>query len=545
MSALQPLLAYDLSKAYGDRVVLDGFDLVANPGQPLGLVGENGVGKSTLLRLLTGDEQCDSGAVKRPDDLGYLTQDPTFDADASVADVLAQAVAPLNDAVRRLEALAHDIGDPVAAEEYANTLEWAQHHDAWDADRRAQLAAASLGLADVASGRHVSELSGGERNRLALAALVIRRPSCLILDEPTNHLDDSAIEYLEDFLLDAPGVVVVASHDRVFLDRVCSVVVDLDDSHFGVDGVGGNRFTGGFTSYLEHKQASRQRWEQAFLDQKGELNSLRLAMKTSVRQVAHNRRPRDNDKFIYNFKGANVQATVSRRVRNAGQRIEAIERERIPKPPRPISFDAALTASACTQGLVVFVRDLEVTDRLSLPRLDVSTGEHLLVTGGNGSGKSTLLAVLAHTLEPDAGQATVRARRIGRLAQDVRFARPEQTSHQVYDAATESPTPLGDLGLLPPRELARPVGVLSVGQQRRLALAILVAGRPDLLLLDEPTNHISLALASELEDALGRSAGTVVVASHDRWLRRRWDGQTLHLQANRVGRGVQVPDLRP
>ncbi len=535
MSTLQSLLAYDLSKAYGDRVVLDGVDLVCTPGQPVGLVGENGVGKSTLLRLLTGDEPSDSGSVSRPEDLGFLTQAPVFSPGVSVGDVLAEAVAPLNDAVRRLEALAHRLDDPGAAEEYAETLAWAQHHGAWDADRRAQVASARLGLADVSSNRLVRELSGGERIRLALASLVARQPDCVILDEPTNHLDESAIEFLESFLLEAPGVVIVASHDRVFLDRVCSVIVDLDDSHFGVDGDGGNRFGGGFTSYLEHKQASRRRWEQAFLDQQDELNGLRLAAKTSARHVAHNRPARDNDKFVYHFKGANVQATVSRRVRNVEHRIEAIERERIPKPPKPISFDSALTAAGSSGGPVVSVRDLEVTGRLTLARLDLTMGDHLLVTGANGSGKSTLLAVLGGTLEPDAGHVHVTARRIGRLPQDVHFAHPEQTPHQVYDASTGSPTPLGNLGLLHPRELARPVGVLSVGQQRRLALAILVAGRPDLLLLDEPTNHISLTLASELEDALGRSPGTVVMASHDRWLRRRWEGQTLQLDAVSIG----------
>jgi macrolide transport system ATP-binding/permease protein len=177
----------------------------------------------------------------------------------------------------------------------------------------------------------------------------------------------------------------------------------------------------------------------------------------------------------------------------------------------------------------VFVRDLEVAGRARVPQLDVPAGERVLVTGANGSGKSTLLKVLAGELAATSGSATVTARRVGHLPQDVTFVRPDRTPHQVYDAATGSPVPLGDLGLLHPRELARPVGVLSVGQQRRLALAVLVARQPDLLLLDEPTNHISLALAEELEEALQRSAGTVVVASHDRWLRARWDGQTLAL----------------
>jgi macrolide transport system ATP-binding/permease protein len=196
MSCLLPLVAHDISKSYGDRVVLDGLDLLANPGEPTGLVGENGVGKSTLLRILVGRDESDSGSVSLPSEVGYVAQDLAFEPGATVGDVLADAVAPLHDAVRRLERLAHRLDDPEVAEEYAETLAWAAHSDAWDADRRAELASHHLGLADVDRARPVAELSGGERTRLALAALVARRPECVILDEPTNHRDDTAIEFL-------------------------------------------------------------------------------------------------------------------------------------------------------------------------------------------------------------------------------------------------------------------------------------------------------------------------------------------------------------
>jgi macrolide transport system ATP-binding/permease protein len=530
MSPLLALVAHDISKSYGDRVVLDGVDLLANPGEPTGLVGENGVGKSTLLRLLVGMEDPDSGSVSLPSEIGYVAQDLAFKSGATVGDVLADALAPLHDAVRRLEDLAHRLDDPDAAEEYGATLAWATHHEAWDADRRAELASHHLGLAEVDRSRPVGELSGGERTRLALAALVARRPECVILDEPTNHLDDEAIEFLESFLLELPGVVLVASHDRVFLDRVCSVIVDLDASHFGVDGEGGNRFGGGFTSYLEHKTAARRRWEETFASQQDEMNALKRAAKTTARQVGHaSRPPRDNDKFIVHAKTQLKQAAVSRRVRNVDRRIDALERDQVRKPPQEISFRQPLAGHGTTRGSVVFVRGLRVAGRVEVERLDVTSGQHLLVTGSNGSGKSSLLHVLAGHLEPEAGTVSVSARKVGMLAQDVVFSDPSRNPQQAYDAATGSPVALRELGLLHPRDLARPIGVLSVGQQRRLALAILVAGGVDLLLLDEPTNHISLTLASELESALERSAGTVIVASHDRWLRERWSGETLSL----------------
>jgi macrolide transport system ATP-binding/permease protein len=530
LSPVSPLVARGVSKSYVDRVVLDGVDLVANPGQPVGLVGENGVGKSTLIRIIAELEPSDRGSVTKPADLAYLDQEPTFPEGTTIRDVLAKALEPLHEGVGRLEELAARLDDASVADEYAALLDWAQLHEAWDADRRAEMAAVALGLGVLERDRLVAALSGGQQMRLALAALMVRRPACVLLDEPTNHLDDAAMAVLEEFLGSLPGVVVVASHDRTFLDNVCKAIVDLDPSHFGVDGTGGNRFTGGYTEYMSAKRAARRRWEAAFLEQQDELNELRLASKTTARQVAHNRGPRDNDKFIYHSKGENVARTISRRVKDSERRIEAIERTRIPKPPKEISFRAPLTTSR-SNGSVVSIRELAVHGRLHVSRLDLVAGERLLVTGANGSGKSTLLKVVAGRLEPSAGTVHVSARRIGYLPQDVTFRRPDRTPQEIFGAAVAAVragahgASLGDLGLLHPRELSRPVEVLSVGQQRRLALAILVARQPDLLLLDEPTNHISLALADELEDAFQRSTGTVVIASHDRWLRRRWQDE--------------------
>jgi macrolide transport system ATP-binding/permease protein len=362
--------------------------------------------------------------------------------------------------------------------------------------------------------------------RLALAALITHRPACVVLDEPTNHLDDGAMAFLEQFLVSLPGVVVVASHDRTFLQNVCSTIVDLDPRHLGVDGEGGNRYSGGYSDYLRVKHESRRRWEEAFHAHQDELNELRRTAATTARAIGHNRAARDNDKFVHYKQGQNVAKAVSRRVKDAERRIDALERDRVPKPPRRLAFQADLTGR---HGGTVFARDVEVLGRLHLSRLDVAAGQHLLVTGANGSGKSTLLKAIAGELSVS-GQLQVTARRVGHLPQEVTFSRPDRPVREAYERATGAVVPLSELGFVQPRDLARPVGDLSVGQQRRLALAILVARQPDLLLLDEPTNHISLALADELEEALQHSPGTVIVASHDRWLRSRWTGPALQLK---------------
>ncbi|WP_199432174.1 ABC-F family ATP-binding cassette domain-containing protein [Qaidamihabitans albus] len=530
MSSSLSLRARDLAFAYGDRVVFSGIDLTAGAGQRLGLVGENGTGKSTLLRLLARLETPQAGTVEGGGDIGFLRQELPFPGTALLREVLDDALAAFRAAGARLDALAETLAerpdDPAALDEYGRVLDWAQAHDLWDADRRAKLVCAGLGLGGIEPERPLGTLSGGQRSRLALAALLIRRPETLLLDEPTNHLDDAAMDFLQQHLAALPGVVVLASHDRVFLDAVCTDIVDLDPALGGP-----HRYGGRYTDYLAEKRAERARWEQRFAGEQDELRQLRHAVAVTSRDVSHDRAPRDNAKMQYDFKTGRVQRQISRRVRNARQRLAELERTQVRRPPVPLRFAGTLTGRAAEERLALSARDLDVPGRLRLDRLDVGTSARLLVTGGNGAGKSTLLAVLAGRLDPVAGVVhRAPGIRVGLLEQDVTFADPERTPRELYAAATGAgATPLASLGLLPPRELDRPVGRLSAGQRRRLALAVLVAEPPQVLLLDEPTNHISLTLAEELFDALDEAPGAVVVASHDRWLRRSWSGARVDL----------------
>ena len=530
---LAPLVVSGLSVSSSDRSVLSGVDLLAQPGRRIGLVGENGVGKSTLLRAVAGrlpSRARLSGRVQAPEDRVLLGQEPPFRDRDTVADVLAMTLAPLRRAVADVERLAAAVGTVAGDDAYERALEQAIAHDAWDADRRARLAAQRLGLEEIAPDRRVGTLSGGQRTRLALATIMTTRPTCLLLDEPTNHLDDDAIDVLTGFLRDLPGVVVLASHDRVLLDDVCTDLVDLDAGELGTDGSGGRRFGGGWSAYEAAQADARRRWEETYAEQQEEIARLRAATRIGTGAIAHDRGPTDSDKFIYAFKGSRVEQTLARRKRDARRRLDEAERRQVRRPPAPLAFRGELTAAAT--GRLVQLRDVEVADRMRVARLDLAAGEHLLLTGANGSGKSTLLGVLSGRLRATSGTVDVSARTVRELTQDPRVADPTRSAAATYDGAVRGivdPPSLRDLGLLHPRDHRTPVGTLSVGQRRRLGLAVAIAAAPDLLLLDEPTNHVSLALAGELEEALGTAPGGVVLASHDRWLRRRWTGPELTL----------------
>jgi macrolide transport system ATP-binding/permease protein len=524
--SLAPLLAHDLVRTFGTRRVLDGVSLTAAPGRRIGLIGENGTGKSTLLRLLAGADEPDGGTVVRPPGgtpVGHLHQEMPYDPAATVADVVADALREARECLAAMDAALAD----GRLDDYAERLERAQEIEAWDADRRAEIVLAGLGLSGVPRNRPLSTLSGGQRGRLALAALLLRRPAALLLDEPTNHLDDAAAAFLEEQLRSLPGAVVLASHDRAFLDAVCTDLVDLDPA---VDGP--VRYGGGYSAYQAERRAERDRWERRFAEEQEELDDLRRSVAVTAHEVAHNRPKRDNEKMNYGRTTGRVEGQISRRVRNAARRLDTLTREQVRRPPPPLRFRARALATD-VDGLLVALHDVHLPGRLTLERLDIPAGDRLLVTGANGTGKSTLLAVIAGHPVP-AGRVQRRpGLRIGLLTQDTTFDRPDRTALATYAAVLGEEraerVPLRSLGLLTSRDAARPVGELSVGQRRRLDLALLIADPPDLLLLDEPTNHLSPALCDELEEALTTGPGSFVIASHDRWLRARWPGRTLNL----------------
>jgi macrolide transport system ATP-binding/permease protein len=548
----QPIIARGIDRAYGDRRILSGVDITVAPHARTGLIGENGVGKSTLLRILAGVETPDGGTVERPARSGILWQEAPVDLGATVRELIDDYTRPLLDIRREFEDAAAGLdGSPASAARYERALDAAERAEVWNLDARTEEVLEELGVGGLVSTRafgaaqpagtgerRLSELSGGQRSRVALAGLLLGRPEALLLDEPTNHLDDQAVAYLVKQLATWRGPVIFASHDRAFLDEVATELVDLDPDRSRA----ATRYGGTFSDYLDEKRRERQRWEQQHRTEQDELARLERVAATTAREITHDRAPRDNDKSVYNHKVATVQTAVRRRVKDAVRRHSVLEAVAVRKPPAVLRFAGipgvgsrhAPPALLDQRGLVDATA-VHVEGRLTLERLTIAADDRLLVTGPNGAGKSTLLSVLAGELAPSGAVHRRKGLRVGLLRQDVRFADASLTPREIYRAAVgerrSELTPIGDLGLVPPSQLDRPVGSLSVGQQRRLALAIVIANPPHLFLLDEPSNHLSLALAVDLEEALGTYPGAVVVASHDRWLRRRWEGRVLRLEA--------------
>ncbi|WP_422773131.1 ABC-F family ATP-binding cassette domain-containing protein [Plantactinospora sp. WMMC1484] len=542
------LSLHAVTKRYADRTVLDAVSCALAADERTAVVGENGSGKSTLLRLLAGRERPDEGRVTvvTTGGLGYLGQDAPLPGHLTVRQAIDEALAEL----RRIEARLRELeprlggGDERLLTAYGDLSTVFELRGGYDADARVERTLHALGVAGIDRSRRLGELSGGEQSRLHLAAVLAAGPEVLLLDEPTNHLDDDSLTWLEEHLRGRRGSTVVVSHDRVFLDRVADTLVEVDgDRHTLV------RYGDGYPGFLAARAAARQRWVQAHLDWQAEVARLREAVATTARQVAPGREMKDRNKAAYDRNGGRVQQSVASRVRNAEQRLRRLVERAVPAPPEPLRFTPPVAGAggfappvaggfappvaggrADGSGRVLLAADgVAVDGRLCPTTLLLRDGERLLVSGANGAGKSTLLRVLAGDLVPDSGRV-LRRGRVGYLPQEVDVERAGEALVTAFGRDRPGPVEehverLVSLGLFDRAQFGVPVGELSTGQRRRLALARLVDTPADVLLLDEPTNHLSPGLVEELEAALAAYPGAVVVVSHDRRLRGRWRGE--------------------
>ncbi|MFE0650057.1 ABC-F family ATP-binding cassette domain-containing protein [Streptomyces sp. NPDC059534] len=516
----------DVGKRHDDRstrnrTVLDRVSFTVRPGERLGVVGDNGSGKSTLLRLLAGVETPDNGivAVDAPGGLGHLAQTLDLPATATVGDAVDHALADLRKLERAIRTAEADLAVTGDLAGYAELLAAHEARGGAGADRRVETTLRRLGEpGPLDRERPLGTLSGGQRSRLALAAVLAAAPELLLLDEPTNDLDDQAVAWLEDRLRAHRGTVVAVSHDRVFLDRVTTAVLEVDEERHTV-----RRYGDGYAGYLAGRAAERARRQRAHEEWKAD-----LARYTALADTHIDRFSAIPRKAPAAFSGAGAFRARSRahgamsRIRAARERLARLTGHPVPAPPEPLRFRAGLVG----EGAPVDLAGVRVDGRLRLDALRLDAGERLLVTGPNGAGKTTLLKVLAGELAPDAGTVTAPAR-VGTLRQETAPPTDPRTVSETFgeDRADE----LLALGLFSARDLTTPVRFLSTGQRRKLELARLVTSPADLLLLDEPTNHLAPGLVEEIEAALAGYRGTLVVVSHDRRLREGFRGRRLEL----------------
>jgi ATPase subunit of ABC transporter with duplicated ATPase domains len=507
----------NVTKQYGGQILFVDASFQVNPGEKIGLVGPNGAGKTTLFRLITGEETPDEGTVERPRriSLGYFNQQVGDLAGRSVlAETIAGAgeVAELGVELHQLEARMAEAGDDLDAviERYGEVQARYQELGGYDVEARAQTILAGLGLSQEQVAQDVGHLSGGWKMRVALAKILLLRPDVLLLDEPTNYLDIESILWLEQFLRDYPGSVVMTSHDRDVMNRVVKKIVEIDGGQVRV-------YTGNYDFYERARAEEAARREAEYERQQAML----------AKEM----------RFIERFR---AQAAKAAQVQSRVKKLDKIERL---EPPRRLverTFDFRKPARSGddvvkVQGVRKAYGSRVVHDGLSML---VRRGERWAIMGENGAGKSTLLKMIAGVTQPDGGDVTLGASvTMGYFAQH-QLEQLSAANTVMEELVAHAPTT--SIGVL--RNLAaafgfqgddveKPIRVLSGGERSRLALAKILFDAPNLLVLDEPTNHLDILTKRALTRALAEYEGTVLLVSHDRAFLRSIANRILELSA--------------
>ncbi|MFF4954658.1 ABC-F family ATP-binding cassette domain-containing protein [Streptomyces chattanoogensis] len=537
------LVAKDLAAGHGERVLFSGLDLVVAPGEVIGLVGANGAGKSTLLRLLAGLDTPEEGklALSPPTaTVGHLPQEPDRRPGESVRQFLARRTG-VADAQRALDDTTQALAEerPGADDAYAVALERWLALGAADLDERAEETAAQLGLT-VSLDQPMTSLSGGQAARASLASLLLSRYDVFLLDEPTNDLDLDGLRRLESFVTGLRAGTVLVSHDREFLTRTVSRVLELDLAQQQV-----NTYGGGYASYLEERERARRHAREEYeeyAETKAALETRAHTQRNWMEKGVRNARRKapDNDKIARKgrVEATEKQAAKAKQTQRLIERLDVVE-----EPRKEWELRMEIAAAPRAGAVVATLRGAEVRRggfRLGPVDLQIDWADRVAITGPNGSGKSTLLAALLGRLALDEGQASLGP---GVVVGEIDQARGsflgDEPLMDAFRACVPDMSPadvrtlLAKFGLKAAHVL-RPARTLSPGERTRAALALLQGRGVNLLVLDEPTNHLDLPAIEQLESALASYPGTLLLVTHDRRM----------LDAVHTTRRIEVEDGR-
>ena len=538
------LLVRSLTVYRGPKLVLDDIDLTLAPGRRIGLVGPNGVGKSTLLRALSGELVPDGGSVERAPvsaTIGLLPQEPSRSSTETIWEFLQRRTG-VTEATALLETATNELAAqrPGSDDLYSDAFERWMALGGADLESRAGRVWADLGLDADLLDQPTSTLSGGEAARATLASLMLSQFDVFLLDEPTNDLDLDGLRLLEQWMVSLSAPVLVVSHDRTFLERTITDVCEIDfHSHRATF------FAGGWDAFQTERERAAQLAQRKFDDYASEKSQLAQRAQQQREWASQGqskvRKSDENDKHVINFKMNQTEQLAGKAAQTAraAERLEVVE-----KPWVPWELQLEIPVARRSGDEVAWTRNAVVNRDpfvLGPVTTTITFGDRVALVGENGSGKTTLINLLLGRLQPDSGTAGLGP---GVIVGEIEQARTELGADeglgQGFEDATgmttaEARTLLAKFGLVA-EHVSREVGSLSPGERTRAALALLMANGANLLVLDEPTNHLDLPAIEQLEQAIDTFNGTVILITHDRlFLDRFRPTRTLRMTDGQLG----------
>ena len=512
------LSCQNLSKAFNEKPILKDVSFHIEEHDKAAIVGINGVGKTTLLRIIVGELPADSGIVtlKKEASFGYLAQNQNVNSENTIYEELLSVKAPviaMEKQLREMEEKMHTVnGSELDSlmENYARLNHQFELENGYAYQSEIGGVLKGLGFAEEDFGKQISTLSGGQKTRVALSKLLLKKPELIILDEPTNHLDLNAIAWLENYLLNYKGAVLTVSHDRYFLDRFAGKIIEIDQTK-------ATTFLGNYTAYAAKKEILRTAARNAYLNQQQEI--------------------RHQEAVIEKLKSFNREKSIKR----AESREKMLNKIEVLEKPTEARADIHMTLTPrCQSGNdVLHIEHLAKSfDDLSLFQdisMDIKRGEHVAIIGDNGTGKTTILKIINDLVPADSGTITLGTNvHIGYYDQEHHVLHPDKTLFD--EISDEYPSLTGTqirntlaAFLFTGDDVFKLIRDLSGGERGRVSLAKLMLSESNFLILDEPTNHLDIASKEILEDAVNAYEGTVLYVSHDRYFINRTASRILEL----------------